>query len=448
MGLVRIGNVGSRPLLLSARHLGPTPRLIRGTTAISTELRLRGLLVAPLALLIALLVITPARDLRDIGSDLPVYLDYGRRLLGGAVPYRAFPLEYPPLALVPMTLPVLVWPFGTPTFDAYAWLFTIAEGIVAVAGAVLLVKVADRPVGTLAAWSLLVITAGASIAWRYDLWPAVLVLAGVVAAERGRPGLAGLALGTGAMMKIFPIVLVPILAARAIALGDRAGLGRLLLGAAVAVLPIMALTLALSGTDALHWLTYQLDRGLQIESVGAGLLLLLHAVVDHPLTVVVAYSSLQVSSPGADTIVAATPFMESLVVLGVCGLALVRFHLDARRSGLVPLQRLATAGVAVLVALVVTSKVFSVQYIVWFLPLAPLLPVRQRWLVVAIAAVSSVVYPLNYTHLWQLDPLLTVVLNVRNLLLVILLGWLALDLTRDLPGESPAPRTSWVVADP
>ena len=398
--------------------------------------------MAPLAILVALIALTPGRELRDIGSDLPIYLDYGRRLLAGSVPYRDFALEYPPLALIPMTLPVLAWPFGTPDFEPYAWLFTIGQAVMALLVAWLLRIVAPgRTVGALAAWPLLVLAACASMAWRYDLWPAALMLAGVVAAERGRPGLAGIALGAGAMMKIFPIVIVPILAARSVAHRDWRSLGRLLLGTAAVTVPILAVTVALAGGDGLHWLTYQLDRGLQIESVGAGALLLLHALVGYPLSVVNAYSSVQLGSPGAEAIVAATPFIELLLVTAVCSLAFVRFRLDVRRHGTVSLERVAEAGVAVLVALIVSSKVFSVQYVVWFLPLAPLLPVRQRWLVVAIAAISSVVYPIAYSRLWQLDPLMTMVLNLRNGLLLVLLGWLVLSLAREPAlAEGPAPQ--------
>ena len=426
------------PAKLAVAHR-KRPSTAAGDTTIRTEVRVRGLILAPFAILVALIALTPGADLRDIGSDLPIYLDYGRRLLGGSVPYRDFALEYPPFALVPMSLPVLAWPFGTPSFEPYAWLFTIGAGLLAVAAAWLVRMLnPDRPVGPLATWLLLVVIASTSMAWRYDLWPAVLVLAGIAAAERGRPGLAGVALGVGAMMKIFPIVIVPVLAALYVARRDGPSLGRLVLGTAVATVPILLVTLALAGGDALHWLTYQLDRGLQIESVGAGALLLLHAAVGHPLSIVNAYSSVQVVSPGADVIVAATPVVEALLVVAVGVLAFRRFRRDVARTGETPARDLVTAAVAILVALIVSSKVFSIQYVVWFLPLVPLLPVSQRWLVIATAAVSAVVYPLNYTHLWQLDPLMTVVLDVRNALLLILLGWLCVSLARD-PRASERP---------
>ncbi len=110
--------------------------------------------------------------------------------------------------------------------------------------------------------------------------------------------------------------------------------------------------------------------------------------------------------------------------------AAIAFRRDVRRTGSIPVERTAAATVAVLVALLVGSKVFSIQYIVWFLPLVPLLPVPQRWLAVAIAACSTLVYPIGYSGLWQLDPAMIVVLDIRNALLIAFLAWILLDLAR------------------
>jgi hypothetical protein len=328
---------------------------------------------------------------------------------------------------MPMSLPLLVWPFGTASFETYAWLFTIAEGCLAVIVAWSLGDMSERPVSARATWLVLVCVSGASIAWRYDLWPAALVLAALVATERGRPGLAGMALGIGALMKIFPIVVLPILAFRAIALRDRAGLGRLIAGCAAFVGPVFALTIVVAGGDAFQWLTYQLDRGLQPRRLGSGLLLLpprrqWPADRDRSL-----FGSPRLSPGGSAYVVAVTLSVELSPSWSWWG-SQPRFRLDVEHEGRVPASTLLAATTAVIVAVLVTSKVFSVQYVVWFLPLVPLLPLRQRWLSLAIAALSAVIYPLNYAPLWKLEPAMTVVLDLRNLLLVILLGWLAAGL--------------------
>jgi hypothetical protein len=88
-------------------------------------------------------------------------------------------------------------------------------------------------------------------------------------------------------------------------------------------------------------------------------------------------------------------------------------------------ETLAVGIVAVIVALIVSSKVFSAQYVVWFLPLLPFVPGRLRWLGIAIAGLSTLIYPLNYALLFHLDPVLAVALNIRNALLIVFLALLA-----------------------
>lgn len=403
-----------------------------------SRLRIAGLLVAPLGIVLVIVVLTPGPAFAGVTGDVGVFFGYADRLLGGAIPYRGFPLEYPPLALVPMSIPRLVWPFGAPTEDLFSLLFALMEGGLAVLVGSLIARASADPMRALATWAVLVLAAGASITWRYDLWPAALVLGAVVAADRGRPGLAGVAIGVGTMLKLFPIVVLPVLAARSLALRDWAGLKRLLLGAAVTVALVMGVSFAAAGSDSFMWLTYELDRGLQLESTGSGILLLLHVLADQPFALVHAFGTLEVVAPGADIVAPATTVVELLLVAAVGACALVRFRSDARRLGTVPLANLAVAVVAVLVALIVSSKVFSAQYIVWFLPLIPFVPGRLRWMGLAIAAVSTVIYPLAYTPVWQLDPLMALVLNARNVLLILFLLWLGAWL---LARERPAART-------
>jgi len=401
--------------------------------------------LAPLAIVVTLLALTPERLLFIPASDLLVYERYGGQLLAGATPNRDFAVEYPPLALLPMALPRLIWPFGDAGDLGYAWGFTLIEGTLACLTGWLIGRVSEHPIGALVTWVALVFASATQMAWRYDLWPAVLVLAALVAADRGRPGLAGAAIGAGVMLKLFPLVVLPILAARSIALQEWSILRRLLLGSSLVIGSVMAVSIALTGPGAFHWVSYQLDRGLQLESSGAGLFLLLHLVEGLPVTVGQAFGSMQVTAPSSPDLMTATLVASPVLTIALVGLvsvlAYVRFRRDQASLGRVPLSSVATATVAMLVALLVTSKVFSVQYVVWFLPLVPLLAWPGRWIGLGIAALSALIYPLNYGPLWHLDPVLIVILNLRNLLLVGLLVWLAADLARQRGNPTHRPDT-------
>jgi hypothetical protein len=410
---------------------------------LATTILERAPLFAPLGIVATVIALTPAPTLFIPASDLLTYQHYADLLLAGAVPGRDFAPEYPPLALLPMVLPRLLPPFGDTGSLGYAVRFTLMEGVLACVVGWLISRVSDDPAGALATWVVLVLLCATPVAWRYDLWPAALVLVAIVAADRDRPGLAGVAIGAGVMLKLFPLVVLPVLGARAVALRDWTGLARLLTGAAVVIAALLAGSLALAGPGGLHWLGYQIDRGLQLETIGAGLLLLAHLVVGLPVRVDQAFGSLQVSAPTAPGLVSATVTAgAALTIVGVatvCALGFVRFRRERSSVGRVALPSVAAASVAVLVALLVTSKVFSAQYVLWFLPLVPLLAWPARFLAMAIAGISWFIYPAHYEALWQLEPGLIGVLNVRNLLLPVLLAWLAVELARRVPGVTAGP---------
>ena len=86
--------------------------------------------------------------------------------------------------------------------------------------------------------------------------------------------------------------------------------------------------------------------------------------------------------------------------------------------------QLATICVLVLLA---TAKVYSIQYVVWLVPLAALLGGRQFWLAAAIVALTIPIHPLLFAGLVDQEALPILVLNARNALLVGLLAWMLWD---------------------
>ena len=381
------------------------------------------LLLAPPILLVLIVGLTAEPTRLIFAGDLSVYRRYGLQVLGGSIPYLGFNVEYPPLALVPMTLPLLAPPRGGIDDLGYIWRFTLAQGALATAAGWLLFEATGRSRSTLVLWAVLVGLAWASVALRYDLWPVLCVLVAVVVVDR-RPGAAGVALGLGTMLKLYPIALLPVLGAYALARRDRAGFVRLLVGCASVVVLVMAAAWVLAGPASLQWLLYQQERGLQIESLGAGLLLGLHVLVGQPLDVAYAFGSVQVRAPGSDLLVAASPIALAVLLGVVTAVAALRFRWDYARLGRVPSSSVHLASAAAIAVLLVGSKVLSVQYVIWLLPFAILLPRRMRWLLLAVTALSTAIYTIDYTGLWHLEAPIIVALLVRNVLLAVIAAWL------------------------
>jgi hypothetical protein len=385
------------------------------------------LLVAPLVLLVLLVGLTPEQTRVIFASDLSVYRRYGLQVLAGSIPYLDFKVEYPPLALVAMIVPLLGAPAGGIDDLGYIWRFVAVQGALAVAAGWLLFQATGRSRSTLVLWAVLVGLAWASVALRYDLWPVLCVLVAVLIVDR-RPGAAGFALGLGTMLKLYPLALLPVLGAYALAGRDRAGFGRLVVGCASVVAIVMAAAWALAGPASLQWLVYQQERGLQIESLGAGLFLGLHALVGQPVDVAYAFGSIQVRAPGSDLLVAASPIVLAALLGIVTAVAARRFRRDHARLGRVPTASVERASAAAIAVLLVGSKVLSVQYVIWLLPFAILLPLRMRWLLLTVTALSTAIYTTDYPELLRLETPVIAALLVRNVLLAVIAAWLVVEM--------------------
>ena len=92
-----------------------------------------------------------------------------------------------------------------------------------------------------------------------------------------------------------------------------------------------------------------------------------------------------------------------------------------------------TLATASLLVLLVTSKVYSIQYVVWLVPFAALLRGRQFWLAAAVVALTMPIHPLLYADLVKQEALPILVLNLRNALVVALTVLVLRDLTEGRP---------------
>jgi hypothetical protein len=175
------------------------------------------------------------------------------------------------------------------------------------------------------------------------------------------------------------------------------------------------------------FLKYHSLRGLQLESLPAGMIVLAHTLGLTPAQLEFNYGALHVASPWSGPVLAWLPVafvgLFGLVSAGAWG----RFREEYAASGHVAPETLAAYLFAALLAFIATNKVFSPQYIIWLLPFAPLLRPRQGLFVLAIAAITIFLFPYNYNELMAMQRLPVVLLNLRNLFVALLLGWLLIE---------------------
>ncbi len=402
------------------------------------------LLAIPPLLVLAVGALTPTDLLFPDQGDLNLYLRNARDFASGAVPYRDFPFEYPPGALIPMIVPSVLWPFGTVDLGTYKWLFAGWEAALLLTLGLVLVRIVrlggDAEAGERreparlrrTATRLVVVSAGAvlAITFRFDLFPALLMAIAVWAALGGRPAAAGFALGLGVLAKLFPVAILPALAIPWLLPFEPRGLFRMgaALGATIAL--GLAPFLALAGSEStLQFLRYNSDRGLQVESIGGGLAVLGGMLAGDPVDMNFRFSSVNVEGSLASAWLALLPALSVVGFGTIAWLGWQRIRAEtetggASGDGAVRPRTVVELATLCLLMLLATSKVFSIQYVVWLVPLAALLGGRRFWLAAALVALTIPIHPVLYEGLVNQEALPILVLNARNALLVGLLTWM------------------------
>jgi hypothetical protein len=353
-------------------------------------------------------------------SDVTLYQLYGERMTHGLVPYRDFHVEYPPGALPVFALPALVSGSRTGFMVALAVLL----GLIGALGAVLLERASphlrDDPHRQRAArWlvALSPVALGALLFTRYDLLPAALTVATLLALLGGRPRLGGLLLGLAIAVKLYPVVLLPLVLVWTYR--RHGGLSARWVAALAVGIPIAAyLPFAVVAPDGVAWsIGHQLSRPLQIESLGSSLLLAAHHVLGFELGWSSGHGSQNLTGTAA-TVMALASSLAQVAVLVVLWWRFAR--------GPATPERLVRYSAAAVVAFVVLGKVLSPQYLIWPLFLVPLVAgARGRVAVGAygLAAVLTVLwFPARYWSLVKtFDGYDTTLVLLRNLVLVALL---------------------------
>lgn len=362
-------------------------------------------------------------------QDLSLYRSTAKHLLDGQTPYRDFSLEYPPLALIPLTLPALVVDGGTSP-PRFTLALLISNALWAVALALCIWRAArrwlsaERALVAVGMYVLLVFVGVPLFPWRFDLFPALLSALTLVLTMEGLPAAAGICLAAGVATKLYPIVFAPVIFAWYVARGERGTAFRFAGVACAATLLILAPFALAAPADLLSFLKYHQLRGLQIESVPAGLLMLGHAFGFGEVGIVENFGALHVLSP------ASAPAMRLLFPAFVVGLSAVALLAFARfRHERIAMERphdqtLIGYALISLLIFMLTNKVLSPQFLVWLLPFFALLPVSQYGLSLAATALTIVVFPFNYDALMRLETPAVLLLNLRNLILAGLMAWL------------------------
>ncbi|MEW5947760.1 MAG: hypothetical protein AB1742_16355, partial [bacterium] len=364
-----------------------------------------------------------------VNDNLRHFRKYAESIASGELPYRDFPVEYPPVSVLFLAA---LSPFAG-EFDTFQGAFIASMTLLSLLcwlGA-RASRTGNGRAGTLveaALYAGAVLSVGPIALVSLDYIPALFTVLALVFLCRGKAAMCGAALGVATAAKGYPAVLV--IPAVLIVHGDGSGRRGALacFGAwAAAALCFTAPAAAAGAGGFIRSIAYHAERGPEIASVYGAVLLLMRLaglkvatnfdhgswnVAGHPLA-----SAAGNFSPVLTLILLALVYRrvwKSTIKTPAAG--------ESRRTEEVRIR----AGVAfsgAIAAFIAGFKVGSPQFLVW---LAPFVPVwagaRRGWALVGIFAAAGHlqqwIFPWHWSALVHVNPAAVGVLLIEKLLLV------------------------------
>ncbi|MBX7548728.1 glycosyltransferase 87 family protein [Streptomyces sp. NPDC004232] len=338
----------------------------------------------------------------DVTSDVSViYRGWYEVLRQGTFPLDDVTWQYPPAAALPVLAPAAL-PFLSYE-HAFFMLAFLADALVLW----LLVRPGPRPGRSLRGawvWVAGVPLLGPTVYARYDVMVTAVAVAALLAGVR-HPRVMGALTAFGALLKVWPaLLLVGCFRRRAWASAAITAAG-------------LAAVFAVSMPGAFAFLSFQRDRGTEVESLGA---LVFHVARHFGWSgqVLLNYGSIEFLGPHVDQVSTA-----ALALTGAAFGWLLLWRLRvARRTPTV----LADAAFTAVLLFTVTSRVISPQYLVWLVGVAAVcLSYRASrmgapaLMVVVASFVTVLEFPLGFVHVVTSDRYGVLLMVVRNGLLAV-----------------------------
>ena len=289
-----------------------------------------------------------------------MYARYGRALvLHGRIPYHDFYDEYPPGSVPVFAAAAIIW---NAHYVLVFKLLMTASGVGFVLCGLWTLARLELSYLRLAPMILAPVLLGPVFLNRYDPFPAFVTSLALVAVLTGRERATGALLGIGTLVKLYPAVTIPVVLRR---IRSRRAIVAYVVAAAVLFLPFFLI--APGGVGFSTWT--QMERHLQIESVGSSILLAGSKLgIHHVGWIAGKPGSIDLGGGLAYAVGTLSSLLAVALVLLVARLYWRGPDTDAR---------LVTAFAATVAAWTVFGKVLSPQYLTWLVPLVPLAAGRK-----------------------------------------------------------------------
>jgi Glycosyltransferase family 87 len=281
----------------------------------------------------------------------------------GDLPYRDQEIEYPPLSVPVLIAPIYLDDSTQGFVDGFMWEMLAFDLAIVALIALGLPGDTRRVLSAIGIYTVgvvmlsgvvldpsLIDTAPLILA-RFDLVPALFVLAAILARDRRRSATWSALLSVGAAVKAFPLFLYP-----ALARGE-SNPRRVIVAGAIPLL-LSAAAVLVMGDEFGSAISYQTERAPQVESLAAAPFEVAHALGASGISTVVGHGGFELSASGAEA-----ARRISVVIGAAAYLALVVAGWRSRASNL-------ELACALLAVLVIFAPVLSPQFLLWILPVS------------------------------------------------------------------------------
>jgi len=361
-------------------------------------------------------------------------LEAAVRMDHALAPYTEFSCEYPPGAL--LLFGAVRLPFdGLRSFSlAYGALVAVCIWV----AALVMIRLVERqpgdpraPVFVGLAFTVWVVLTGSFVVTRFDSIVVLFVALALLAWDCRQKSIAGFCLGLGASIKLWPALLVPILMlsslrpSRSIVLAmppaPSLGIGALI---GFALPHGIVLAMGTSPADLLNYLSFYSDRPPEVESLQGNLLAIGQMLGITTVTHGFDFGSHNVTAASWRTLSRFFSLGFGASYVGALLYALQFKHSRKTEPFVMGF---------VVITLILGSKVFSGEYMIWILPFALLAVGAKRWGVVAAYAIALIFLKFvywNWDAVTAIEPFATLLVSLKNLACVAMAGLFAREVVR------------------
>lgn len=338
------------------------------------------------------------------------------------MPYREIGIEYPPLVLPLIIVPRIL----SDTFSGYRYWLSILVTILVLSSLYTAWRISvgrpDRPpqdwVRTLAYSALVIYSIGMLMIFRLDILPVFFIMLAIHAVAKGRYNLASIWIGCATMAKIYPAIIMPIIWLEVI---RNRGFRKVLPSLITFFLTISVIALPFIILDPKGFIsifTYHSQRGLQIESLYSLGIIFCDLFTHKGFQIINTFGADHLISPAADLVASISPLITIAALL-----LIYKRHYSCARGCSSHTDLFIVSTLTATATFIITSKVSSPQFIIWFFPVILLIPAYLRILTLTVFffyALTTQAGYATYSLLPRLEPAAVILLLIRQAFLLAL----------------------------